>query len=264
MAARKTATPKPANAEKEEVNETPEEVDEKAETEENTTEPEENAESEEKDPLAVEIDNLPHVEDKVSSILLQETAEFLVDFDRHHKIFIENSLDNDAIQHAADTHTGDAELTEMREKRDETQKQISDLEAQIERLEGVLKAQKQSLWDRAEKVLSETVSEKDRNNAKAEKEAISGKIRINFGTIKQRIPNWQENYALQTWFRETNLRLHGNATTATPQRSVESRRENEKIREWAKLNGFRVKDRGRLPDTVVHAYRVANPSLDEA
>jgi hypothetical protein len=46
------------------------------------------------------------------------------------------------------------------------------------------------------------------------------------------------------------------AMTEAPARS--SREETQAIREWARQNGHQVNDRGRIPKSVIEAYKAAN------
>ncbi|MBM2622930.1 Lsr2 family protein [Actinoplanes sp. LDG1-06] len=48
-------------------------------------------------------------------------------------------------------------------------------------------------------------------------------------------------------------RGRGSRTTSV----ADHRERNQKIREWANKNGFELSDRGRIPTTIVDAYRAA-------
>jgi uncharacterized membrane protein len=55
---------------------------------------------------------------------------------------------------------------------------------------------------------------------------------------------------------------HGRRTGGTTRRAARSRRANDgvdtaKVREWAKGEGIEIKDRGRVPASVVEQYKTA-------
>lgn len=50
-------------------------------------------------------------------------------------------------------------------------------------------------------------------------------------------------------------RQRGRSTSSTPRRSGGS---NATMREWARANGYKVSDRGRIPADVVAAFEAAN------
>lgn len=47
-------------------------------------------------------------------------------------------------------------------------------------------------------------------------------------------------------------------STAAPRKRASGSGDAAKIREWAAANGFKVSERGRVPASVVEAYRAAN------
>lgn len=65
--------------------------------------------------------------------------------------------------------------------------------------------------------------------------------------------------AFATWIghgRKTTARLGG--TRSTPRRTGTDRAQLAKVREWARDNGHKVSDRGRIPGSVLAAYEAAH------
>ena len=66
--------------------------------------------------------------------------------------------------------------------------------------------------------------------------------------------------AFATWIghgRKTTTRL-GGATRSSARRTGTDRAQLAKIREWARDNGHKVSDRGRIPSSVLEAYEAAH------
>ncbi|GAA0570252.1 Lsr2 family protein [Paractinoplanes ferrugineus] len=49
-----------------------------------------------------------------------------------------------------------------------------------------------------------------------------------------------------------------NGRRGLPGRTASSRDENRSIREWAQANGHQISERGRIPQSVTDAYRLAH------
>lgn len=49
-------------------------------------------------------------------------------------------------------------------------------------------------------------------------------------------------------------------TRASASRSAQSREDLKKVREWARENGYSVNERGRIPNSILEAYRSGTPS----
>jgi hypothetical protein len=50
----------------------------------------------------------------------------------------------------------------------------------------------------------------------------------------------------------------GAVTSSAPARPATDRRQNHAIREWALQQGMTISERGRIPSTVIEAYRAAH------
>lgn len=55
-----------------------------------------------------------------------------------------------------------------------------------------------------------------------------------------------------------SIRANGNATRSRPSRASKSDLDLGAVREWARANGHTVNERGRIPASVIDAYRAAN------
>jgi hypothetical protein len=58
--------------------------------------------------------------------------------------------------------------------------------------------------------------------------------------------------------RTVGGRGRGRPQSAGPRAARSSREDSQAIREWARQNGHKVSDRGRIPQAVLEAYQAAN------
>ena len=58
--------------------------------------------------------------------------------------------------------------------------------------------------------------------------------------------------------RRTGGRHRSGATAVAPARSTTDREQNQAIREWAQQQGLKISERGRIPASVLEAYKAAH------
>lgn len=210
--------------------------------------------------LTEEMERLPESEDELLSIVLRKAAEELVKYDEQEKIRLANSLSEDAIKNAAETHENE-ELVKLRDEKANTDAEIERLEAELEKQKGVLEAQEQRLYDKAETILESTVDKDLLKSAVIEKDNCKNRINAHIKYIKDMVPDWNTRLDFQQWIRSTNGRINNNATTATNGGRTSANRDRaERIRKWAREKGMAVSDRGRIPQHVIIAYEAVFPN----
>lgn len=180
-------------------------------------------------------------------------------------VVLRNSLTDEGIEYLA--KNGDNEdIVKLRTDHDETASRIADLEAELETLKDKQETKWAVLFEKAREVLKEDVNDDERLGAEARKTKAQKKYTTYRSTLETEVETDEPgNEAFAEFIREMNSRVYAGqkmiptGVTTGNTRTPADREKAAEVRQWAKNNGIRVNERGRIPETILKAWEVKNP-----
>lgn len=207
--------------------------------------------------------SFPETDDKFLQDTMEKIVEVALEVEDHNAVVLENSATDDGIQHIAE-NSDNPEIVEQRAERDEVGSRIAELEKELETLNANYEEKEKALYESAEDVLKENIDETKKLGAKMQMERGQKQIGSLLTVLRQFVDlDDSENVRFQEFIREVNSRVYkgqkmiptGTATNGN--RSQSDRDKSAEIRAWAKNNGIKVNDRGRIPQHVIDKYEKA-------
>lgn len=240
-------------------NATPEETPEKAAEVENA-EPTPLEEALNEIPTEIEQGSFPYM-------LAVQVQQEWVKAETANDTILKNTPTPDGIAKFA-AETADNDVVKLRTEVQDTESEIAALQEKVETLRETLGRQVDALNGKAKEVMeANMISDAEKTALKAEKDKALKAAGNYMASFKTALPEWEADEGIKTFVGNVMRRVHGagryvQQTTGAPinRKSPEVTAWNDRVREWARNNGHRVHERGRIADAIKLAYITANPT----
>lgn len=209
----------------------------------------------ETDPLTDALNAIPEeIETGTFPYMLAERiASGMVDYRRFSDIILQNTPSEEGIQHYAAT-SGAEEIVKYRTEVKGTESEIAELQKQIEAKRADLGRQVDALNEAARVEMNKNLDTGAKVKAKADREKSTTAITSYLRTFKVEMPDWDDHENVKTWVSDVNKTVNGTGRFVSQNSDPRNAEYNARVREWAKNNGVRVSERGRIADATYLAY----------
>lgn len=209
----------------------------------------------ETDPLQDAINAIPEeIESGTFPYMLAERmASGMVDYARFSDIILRNTPSEEGLKHYAE-NSDSPDIVKHRDAIKATEAEIAELQAQIEAKRGELGRQVDALNNAAREEMNANLDTEARIKAKADREKVGTAITTYVRTFKVEMPDWDEHESVREWLTDINKTVNGAGRFTSANTDPRNAAYNARVREWAKNNGVKVSERGRIADATYLAY----------
>lgn len=226
----------------------------------------EEAEDTSRNPLEIEVSLFPEMDpekDAAKKLFMTRIAECVLEIEKCDSIVLKNTLDEKGITYYGDTSEDEGIVT-IRTKRDEARSEIAEIYKRLEKLEEEEEQLQTEIYNLAQGKMREGIDEYARKGATDERRTFVTKYTSYRDPLKWEIGdiNATENAAYAEWLSGIHKRVYPNSVGApssgsTNTRTAHSRDRSAEIRTWARNNGIKVNDKGRISQHVISRWEAA-------
>lgn len=209
----------------------------------------------ETDPLQDAINAIPEeIESGTFPYMLAERmASGMVDYAKYSDIILRNTPSEEGLKRYAET-SDSPDIVKRRDAVKATETEIAKLQAEIEAKRTELGRQVDALNEAAREEMNANLDAEARIKAKADREKVGTAITTYVRTFKVEMPDWDEHESVNEWLTDITKTVNGAGRFTSANTDPRNAAYNARVREWAKNNGVKVSERGRIADATYLAY----------
>lgn len=229
---------------------------------ENTPEDVDTDEMEDLSTLEKEMAKLPDLDNPVIKAMLPFVAEVAASIRDDREIVLMNTLTDEGVNVFA--HNSDnEEIVKIREVHDDINETITRLTKEINEKTAELNDAYTDLTEKAREVMAGQLDENAKVTANIRIKQAKTKMKSYLSPIMAEVDDLNEMPALKAYLDEVKtvtgdnaIRMVSTSGDSAPPRTDHS----AKVRTWAKNNGIKLNEKGRVPKWAIEQYNEANPN----